>query len=208
MARYTLSLCRLCRREGVKMFLKGDRCYTDKCALDRRAYAPGQHGITRSKFSGYGVQLREKQKVKRIYGILEAQFENYVKKAEKARGVTGADLLISLERRLDNTIFRMGFTNSRQESRQLVRHGHFRINGKPVNIPSYQIKVGDSIELKEKSKKMKRIIESLKSLDRRGTPNWIEINRDAMKGSIKALPTRADITMSIEEKLIVEYYSR
>lgn len=208
MARYTGSLCRLCRREGVKLFLKGDRCYTDKCAIERRGYAPGQHGLSRSKHSDYGVQLREKQKVRRIYGILEAQFKNSVLKAIRQRGVSGEHLLILLERRLDNVIFRMGFANSRQEARQLVRHGHFRINGKKINIPSYLLRVGDVIEVKEKSKKVQRIIESLKTLDRRGTPGWIEVERNAMRGSLKALPTRADVTMPIEEKLIVEYYSR
>lgn len=208
MARYSDSQCRICRRQGAKLFLKGDRCYTDKCAIERRAYPPGQHGVSRSKHSDYGVQLKEKQKVRRMYGLLEKQFSNYVKKAEKIRGVTGEILLALLERRLDNTIFRMGFSNSRQEARQLVRHGHFKINDKKINIPSYILKVGDTVEVTDKSKKVQRIIDSLKNLDRRGTPNWITIDRDAMKGSVTAMPSRADITMPIEEQLIVEFYSR
>ena len=208
MARYTESQCRLCRRQGVKLFLKGDRCYTDKCAIERRAYAPGQHGISRGKYSDYGMQLKEKQKVRRMYGVLEKQFEKYVKIASKTKGITGDNLLEILERRLDNVVFRLGYSNSRQEARQLVRHGHFMVNGRKVNIPSFLVKVGDTIDLKEKSKKVQRIVDSLKSLDRRGTPNWDSIDRDTMKGSIVAMPVRADITMPIEEQQIVEYYSR
>ncbi len=208
MARYKDSQCRICRRQGVKLFLKGDRCYTDKCAIERRGYPPGQHGLSRSKHSDYGVQLREKQKVRRMYGLLEKQFELYVRKAEKMRGVTGEILLSLLERRLDNAVFRMGYANSRQEARQLVKHGHFNVNNKKVSIPSYILKVGDSVEVKEKSKKVVRIIEALKNLDRRGTPSWITIDKDAMKASVISMPARSEITMPIEEQLIVEFYSR
>lgn len=208
MARYKDSLCRVCRREGLKLFLKGDRCYTDKCAIERRAYAPGQHGLSRSKLSGYGIQLREKQKVRKVYGIMEKQFENYAIKASKKHGVTGETLLQFLERRFDNVVFRLGFTTTRQEARQLVRHGHFKLNGRKVSIPSCLVSVGDSVEVIDKSRKVGKIVESLKGLDRRGIPNWLEIDRDAMKGTVKALPTRADITMPIQESLIVEYYSR
>ncbi len=208
MARYTGPSCRLCRRENMELFLKGERCYTDKCAIKRRNYPPGQHGQGRSKTSDYGVQLREKQKVRRIYGLLEKQFRGYFQEADRMRGVTGENLLSLLERRLDNAIYRLGFASSRTESRQLVRHGHFTINGRKVNIPSIQIKVGDVIELREKSRKVAAVIDSLEAVVRRGIPQWVELERDAFKGVIKSLPVREDITTPIQEQLIVELYSK
>ncbi len=208
MARYTKSVCRLCRRENLKLFLKGERCYTEKCAIDRRSYPPGQHGQDRKKFSAYGAQLREKQKVKRLYGLLENQFRNTFKKADRQKGITGEVLLSFLERRLDNTVYRLGFTNSRNEARQLVRHNHFLVNQSKVNIPSYLVKPGDVIEVREKSKKVVRILEALGGVDRRGVPQWLELDKEQLKGNVKALPTREDITIPIQEKLIVELYSK
>ena len=208
MARYTKSNCRLCRRENLKLFLKGERCYTEKCAIERRNYPPGQHGQNRRKFSDYGAQLREKQKVKRLYGILENQFHNTFKEADRQRGITGEILLSLLERRLDNTIYRLGFANSRNEARQLVRHNHFLVNQTKVNIPSYIVKPGDIIQLREKSKKIVRILEALEGVARRGVPQWLDLDKEQMKGSVKALPTREDITIPIQEKLIVELYSK
>ncbi|OGP96117.1 MAG: 30S ribosomal protein S4 [Deltaproteobacteria bacterium RBG_16_47_11] len=208
MARYTQSVCRLCRRENLKLFLKGERCYTEKCAVDRRNYAPGQHGQSRKKVSDYGAQLREKQKVRRIYGLLENQFRNIFKKADQQKGITGETLLHLLERRLDNIVYRLGFANSRNEARQLVLHSHFLVNHSKVNIPSYLVKPGDAIELREKSKKVVRILEALEGVARRGVPQWLELDKDQMKGQMKALPTREDITIPIQEKLIVELYSK
>ncbi len=208
MARYTKSVCRLCRRENLKLFLKGERCYTEKCAIDRRNYPPGQHGQSRKKFSDYGTQLREKQKVKRLYGILENQFRNTFKEADRQKGITGEILLSLLERRLDNTVYRLGFANSRNEARQLVKHSHFLVNQTKVNIPSYLVKPGDIIQLREKSKKVVRILESLEGVARRGVPQWLELDKEQLKGSVKALPTREDITIPIQEKLIVELYSK
>ncbi len=208
MARHTESLCRLCRRENLKLFLKGERCYTEKCAYDRRNYPPGQHGQDRKKFSAYGTQLREKQKVKRMYGILENQFRNIFKEADRQKGITGETLLSLLERRLDNIVYRLGFANSRNEARQLVRHNHFLVNQSKVNIPSYLVKPGDAIELREKSKKVVRILEALEGVARRGVPQWLELDKDLMKGSVKGLPTREDITIPIQEKLIVELFSK
>jgi len=208
LARYTKSNCRLCRRENLKLFLKGERCYTEKCAIERRNYPPGQHGQNRRKFSDYGAQLREKQKVKRLYGILENQFHNTFKEADRQRGITGEILLSLLERRLDNTIYRLGFANSRNEARQLVRHNHFLVNQTKVNIPSYIVKPGDIIQLREKSKKIVRILEALEGVARRGVPQWLDLDKEQMKGSVKALPTREDITIPIQEKLIVELYSK
>ena len=208
MARYTQSVCRLCRRENLKLFLKGERCYTEKCAVDRRSYAPGQHGQSRKKVSDYGAQLREKQKVRRIYGLLENQFRITFKKADQQKGITGENLLAFLERRLDNIVYRLGFANSRKEARQLVLHGHFRVNHSKVNVPSYLVKPGDAIELREKSKKVVRILEALEGVARRGVPPWLELDKDQMRGHIKALPARADITLPIQEKLIVELYSK
>lgn len=208
MARYTGPSCRLCRRENTELFLKGERCYTDKCAIKRRNYPPGQHGQGRSKTSDYGVQLREKQKVRRIYGILENQFRGYFERADRLKGVTGENLLFLLERRLDNIVYRLGFAASRIEARQLVRHGHFCLNGKKVTIPSIQIKTGDVVELREKSRKVAAINESLEAVVRRGIPQWLELDKGAFKGAVKTLPVREDITMPIQEQLIVELYSK
>ena len=208
MARYTKTNCRLCRRENLKLFLKGERCYTEKCAYDRRNYPPGQHGQSRKKFSEYGTQLREKQKVKRIYGILENQFRNIFKEADRQKGITGETLLALLERRLDNIVYRLGFANSRDEARQLVRHNHFLVNQSKVNIPSYFVKPGDVIELREKSKKVVRVLEALEGVARRGVPPWLELDKDQLKGSMKGLPGREDVTLPIQEKLIVELYSK
>jgi len=208
LARYTKTNCRLCRRENLKLFLKGERCYTEKCAYDRRNYPPGQHGQSRKKFSDYGTQLREKQKVKRIYGIFENQFRNIFKEADRQKGITGETLLALLERRLDNIVYRLGFANSRDEARQLVRHNHFLVNQSKVNIPSYLVKPGDVIELREKSKKVVRVLEALEGVARRGVPQWLELDKDQMKGSMKGLPAREDITLPIQEKLIVELYSK
>jgi small subunit ribosomal protein S4 len=208
LARYTQSVCRLCRRENLKLFLKGERCYTEKCAVDRRSYAPGQHGQSRKKVSDYGAQLREKQKVRRIYGLLENQFRITFKKADRQKGITGENLLALLERRLDNIVYRLGFANSRNEARQLVLHGHFMVHQSKVNIPSYLVKPGDVIELREKSKKVVRILEALEGVARRGVPQWLELDKDQMKGQVKALPNREDITIPIQEKLIVELYSK
>jgi small subunit ribosomal protein S4 len=208
MARYTGSVCRLCRRENLKLMLKGDRCYSDKCAIERRPYPPGQHGQTRKKFTDYGIQLREKQKVKRIYGLLERQFRSLYANAARRKGVTGENLLVSLELRLDNVVYRIGFASTHAEARQLVRHGHFRVNGKKVTIPSYAIKKGDVVGLKDKSKKNQHIVDNLAAVDRRGKISWLELNKDEFKGTINALPTREDITMPIQEQLIVELYSK
>lgn len=206
MARYTGPVCRLCRREGIKLYLKGDKCYSDKCPVSRRAYAPGQHGQNRKKLSNYGLQLREKQKAKRIYGILETQFREYYEKADRAKGITGENLLRLLEKRLDNTVFRMGFASSRSEARQLVRHGHFTVNGKKVNIPSYQVKVGDVIAVKETSRsseKFKGLAEVAKT-----TPQWLEVDMDKLEGKVAAEPKREDIDIPVQETLIVELYSK
>ena len=209
MARYIEASCRLCRRENLKLFLKGDRCYTDKCGFERRSYAPGQHGQRRGrKVSDYGIQLREKQKVKRIYGIFEKQFRGYYHKAERQRGITGTNLLILLERRLDNIAYRMGFASSRDQARQLVRHDHFTVNGSKVNIPSYQVKSGDVIEVKEKSKKIPVIQEAMETVVRREKPPWLEVESDNLRGVVKAFPRREELTMPINEQLIVELYSK
>ncbi|MRR08102.1 MAG: 30S ribosomal protein S4 [Deltaproteobacteria bacterium] len=208
MARYTGPSCRLCRRENVELFLKGERCYTDKCAIKRRNYPPGQHGQGRPKVSNYGIQLREKQKVRRIYGVLEKQFRGYFEEADRMKGVTGENLLSLLERRLDNVVYRLGFASSRTEARILVRHNHFTLNGRKANIPSIQLKAGDVIELKEKSRKIACINESLDAVVRRGIPQWLELDKDGFKGVVKLLPAREDIAMPIQEQLIVELYSK
>ena len=192
----------------MKLFLKGERCYTEKCAVDRRTYAPGQHGQSRKKLSDYGAQLREKQKVRRIYGLLENQFQNTFEEADQQKGITGENLLMLLERRLDNIVYRLGFANSRNEARQLVLHRHFTVNQTQVNIPSYLVKPGDVIALKEKSKKVVRIQEAMEGMARRGVPQWLELDKDQFKGQVKALPTREEITIPIQEKLIVELYSK
>jgi small subunit ribosomal protein S4 len=209
LARYTGASCRLCRRENLKMFLKGDRCYSDKCAFERRSFAPGQHGQNRfRKVSGYAVQLREKQKVKQMYGMLEAQFRRYFEKAERTKGVTGEILLLMLERRLDNVLYRSGFASSRDQARQMVRHNFFMINGKKVNIPSYQVKPTDVINLKEKNVKNALIVDNLEGAVRRGLPSWLELDQTKFQCVVKALPNRDEITMPIQEQLIVELYSK
>jgi small subunit ribosomal protein S4 len=207
-ARYTGAVCRLCRREGLKLFLKGERCYTDKCAIERRNYPPGEHGQARPKFSEYSVQLREKQKLRRMYGVLEGQFRRYFAMADRAKGVTGETLLQLLERRLDNTVYRIGFATSRAEARQLVRHGHFRVNGRKVNVPSYLVRAGDTVTVRDRSQKVTRIQESLELAQRRGVPDWLEITPESFAGRVKSLPARSDLTMPINEKLVVELYSK
>lgn len=209
MARYRGSVCRICRRENMKLFLKGDRCYSDKCAFDRRSYAPGQHGQRRrGKVSDYGIQLREKQKVKRLYGLSEKQFRLFFSRADRQKGITGTNLLVLLERRLDNVVYRLGFVNSRAQGRQFVRHNHFLVNGKKVNIPSYMIQADDVVEVREKSKKIQSINDSLDAVVRRGIPQWLELEKDSFRGMIKGFPVREDITMPIQEQLIVELYSK
>lgn len=209
MARYTDAVCRLCRREGQKLFLKGDRCYTDKCAVVRRSYAPGQHGQgRRSKVSEYGTQLREKQKAKRYYGVLERQFEGYFELASKKKGQTGENLLSILESRLDNVVYRLGFAMSRAEARQLVRHGHFTVNGKKVNIPSYLVKQGEIISLKDSSKSLEKIKAVIEANSFRQPPKWLDFDRNAMVAKVVALPEKDDIDLPIQEHLIVEYYSK
>ncbi len=208
MARYRESVCRLCRRESIKLFLKGDRCYSDKCAFERREYAPGDHGQGRRKTSDYGVQLREKQKLKRIYGLLERQFRGYFHKADRQRGITGTNLLVFLEKRLDNMVFRMGFASSRTEARQLVRHSHFTVNGQKVNVPSYLVKVGDVIQVRERSRNVLRIQEAMETVARRGVPSWLELDKNDFKATVKALPAREDLTMPVQEQLVVELYSK
>jgi len=209
LSRYRGSVCRLCRRENLKLYLKGDRCYSDKCAFDRRSYPPGQHGQRRGgKISDYGLQLREKQKVKRSYCLSEKQFKLTFEKADSKKGITGINLLLILEQRLDNVIYRLGFSNSRPQARQLVRHGHFLVNGKKVNIPSYQIKTGDVVEIREKSRAMQVITDSLEAVVRRSMPQWLELEKENFKGMIKGVPVREDITMPIQENQIVELYSR
>lgn len=199
----------MCRRENLKLFLKGERCYSDKCSFERRAYAPGQHGQNRfRKVSDYAVQLREKQKVKHMYGMLEGQFRRYFHIADQAKGVTGENLLSMLERRLDNVIYRLGFAGSRDQARQLIRHNHFQIGGKKVNIPSYQVKPGEVISLKEKSRKNALVIENLEGVARRGVPSWLELDKGNFQGTVKAMPNRDEITMPIQEQLIVELYSK
>lgn len=209
MARYTGPVCRLCRRENVKLFLKGDRCYTDKCAVERRNYAPGQHGQGRPKVSDYGTQLREKQRVRRTYGLLEGQFHSYFEKADRMKGVTGENLLVLLESRLDSMVYRMGFATSRTEARLLVRQGHFQVNGRRVNIPSYLLRVGNVVMLREKSQQVVRFNEALDGVMRRGLPTWVELDRKGYKGTVKTLPVREEMTNpAFQEHLIVELYSK
>ena len=209
MARYTDSSCRLCRREGLKLFSKGDRCYSEKCSFERRDYVPGDHGqMHKKQRSDYGVQLREKQKLKRMYGLLEKQFRSYFEKADKQKGITGTNLLILLERRMDNMVYRMGFSNSRDEARQLVTHGHFLVNSKPVNIPSYLLKAGDVITVKEGSRNITRIQEAVETVTRRGVPQWLALDKENFNATIKMLPVREDLTMPVQEQLVVELYSK
>ena len=208
MARYTGAVCRLCRREGQKLFLKGERCYTDKCGIQRRAYAPGQHGQGRKKLSGYGLQLREKQKARRYYGVLEGQFRHYFELANKKAGVTGENLLAILESRLDNVVYRLGFGTSRPEARQLVRHGHFTVNGQKVNIPSYLVKVGDVIAIKEESKSSEKIKNVIDITASRVIPKWLDLDNNTLTGKVVAVAEREDIDLPLEEHLIVELYSK
>ncbi len=209
MARYRGSVCRICRRENMKLFLKGDRCYSDKCAFDRRGYAPGQHGQRRrGKPSDYGIQLREKQKVKNTYGLSEKQFRLFFNKADRQKGITGTNLLVLLERRLDNVVYRLGFANSRTQGRHFVRHNHFLVNGERVNIPSFLVKIGDTVEVAEKSRKVQAIVDSLDAVVRRGMPQWITVEKENFKGEIKSFPVREDLTLPMQEQLIVELYSK
>lgn len=208
MARYIGPVCKLCRREGAKLFLKGDRCYSEKCSHDRRPYAPGQHGQARVKFSEYGLRLREKQKVRRIYGVLERQFRKYFGEADRTKGVTGENLLALLERRLDNVIFRLGFAATRSEARQLVLHQHITVNGKRVNIPSYVVRVGDKVAVREKSREIARVKESVEGAERRGPLTWLELDKATFTGTVKTLPVREEVGLDIKEQLIVEFYSR
>ena len=208
MARYLGSACRLCRREGTKLFLKGDRCFTEKCAIEKRAYPPGMHGQGRTRFSDFGVQLREKQKVKRMYGLLENQLRSTFARAARMKGRAGENLLILLERRLDNVVFRLGFATSRNEARQLVRHGHFAIDGRKASTPSIQVRSGQVVTVREKSRKVVRIAAALETLEGRAVPQWLEIDKDNFAGTIKQMPVREDVTLPIEEQLIVELYSR
>mgnify|MGYP001829032331 CR=1 FL=1 len=208
MARHTGPVCRLCRREGTKLFLKGDRCFKEKCAFERRGYAPGQHGRRRSKIQGYGIQLREKQKVKRTYGVLERQFRNYFARAAKSKGITGTMLLQMLERRLDNVVYRLGFASSRSMARQLVSHGHIQVNGRKVTVGSALVRPGSVIALREKSRKNEQVKICLDTAKGRGVPSWLELDADQFQGTVKQLPTREDIAMPVQEQLIVELYSK
>ena len=209
MARYIGPVCRLCRREGMKLFLKGERCYTEKCAIEKRNFAAGQHGKTRkSKMQGYGIQLREKQKVKRIYGVLEDQFRGYFEQAERTRGITGVTLLQLLERRLDNVAYRVGFATSRPAARQLVRHGHFTVNGRKVDIPSFSVKPGDVVAVRQSSKEAPAIVHALEEVKGRGVPEWLQFDAAALAAKIGSIPTREQINLPVQEQLIVELYSK
>jgi small subunit ribosomal protein S4 len=192
----------------MKLFLKGERCFTEKCAVERRPYPPGQQGQGRHKFSEYGIQLREKQKVRRIYGVLERQFRTYYYEAARKKGITGELLLLMLERRLDNVVYRLGFAASRSEARLLVRHGHVLVNGRRVNVPSFQVKPGNTVVIREKSQKIGRVMEALQNVEKRGLPQWLEVDADKFAGVVKGMPAREDITMPIQEQLIVELYSK
>jgi len=208
MGRYLDSACRICRREGLKLFLKAQRCNTEKCAFERREYFPGQHGQQRSKLSDYGVQLREKQKVKKLYGLLERQFRGTFHRAERRKGITGENLLLMLESRLDNIVYRMGFAGSRAEARQFVRHGHIRVNEKKATIPSASVAVGDLVSIREKSREIPRVLEALEAIERRGIPTWLEIDKKTFTGKVKAFPSREELTLPMQEQLIVELYSK
>lgn len=208
MARYTGAVCRLCRREGGKLFLKGERCYSDKCSVTRRAYAPGQHGQSRKKVSEYGIQLREKQKTRRFYGVLEKQFEGYFETAERKPGMTGQNLLRILESRLDNVVYRLGLATSRAEARQLVVHGHYTVNGKKVNIPSFQVKEGDVVAVCEKSRNSVKIKAIVETCGARPVPMWLDLNKETLEAKIVRMPNREDIDLDVQELLIVEYYSK
>lgn len=202
------SVCRLCRRENTKLFLKGDRCFTDKCAFERRPYPPGQHGQSRLKFSEFALQLREKQKAKRYYGLSEKQFQRYFELADQSKEITGTELLRYLELRLDNVVYTLGYASSRREARQLISHNHFLVNGKRVNIASYVVRKGDVVEVAQKSREMNKILAGIQSVSRRTMPSWLEADHGAFKGTIKDAPSRDEISMPVEESMIVEYYSR
>lgn len=208
MARYTGSVCRICRRENMKLYLKGDRCYSDKCAYERRSYPPGQHGQGRGKLSGYGLQLREKQKIRRMYGILENQFKLYFKESDRQKGITGTNLLVLMERRLDNTVYRLGFASSRAQARQLVRHNHFLVNDKKVNIPSYLLRVGDVVSVREGSRQLVAINEALEALPRRGLLPWLDLDKAKYVGVFKSYPAREEMNLPVQEQLVVELYSK
>lgn len=208
MARYIGAVCRICRREGEKLFIKGDRCYTEKCAIERRKYPPGQHGQGFKKLSDYGVQLREKQKVRKMYGLLEKQFRRYFYDADRAKGITGEVLLQLIERRLDTIVFRMGFAPNRRRARQLIGHGHILVNGKKVNLPSYSIKRGDLVEVKEASRDMAEIVDSLSKSEHRGLPGWVEVESANFQGKVLHIPSRDEIQLPVQEQLIVELYSK
>jgi len=208
LARYTGMNCRICRRETMKLYLKGDRCYSDKCAVERRNFPPGQHGQGRGKFSDYGLQLREKQRIKRMYGLLEKQFKMYFKEADRQKGVTGTNFLVLLERRLDNTVYRLGFANSRDQARQLVRHKHILVNGKKVDIPSYLLRPGDTISVVEDSKSLAYINDALNALPRRGLGPWLELDKGKYEGIFRTLPTREEMNLPVQEQLVVEFYSK
>jgi small subunit ribosomal protein S4 len=208
-ARYSGPVCRLCRRERMKLFLKGDRCFKEKCAVERRNFPPGQHGTRRGRRTlGYGLQLREKQKVKRIYGVLESQFRNYFEEADRRKGITGENLLVMLERRLDNVVYSLGFAASRAQARQLVRHGHVHVDGRKISIPSYQVKANQSVVVKEASRKNPLVRSSVETARGRGVPEWLELDAENVSGKVLRLPTREDIKLPIQEQLIVELYSR
>lgn len=208
MARYTDAVCRLCRRENVKLYLKGERCFSDKCAVSKRSYAPGQHGQRRAKLSEYGLQLREKQKAKRTYGLMETQFRRYFDRASRSKEVTGAELLVLLERRLDNVVYVMGFATSRAQARQLIRHGHMWVNGHKTNIPSLLVKQGDVVEPREKSRNIDLLREAMERLGQRQLPEWVHVDAQSMRGVVQALPKREDLTTPFQEQLIVELYSK
>ncbi len=208
MARYTQSDCKRCRREGMKLYLKGDRCFKDKCAMEKRSYAPGQHGRRRGKAKEYGLQLREKQKVKRVYGILEKQFRRYFREADRRKGITGEVLLTLLETRLDSVSYNLGFGSSRSQARQIVKHGHVLVNNRPVDIPSYQLREGDLVSIREKSRKNELLKESVESMSGKGVPEWLELNPDKFEGRVLRTPKRDDIKLPVQEQLIVELYSR
>lgn len=208
MARYTDAVCRLCRRENMKLYLKGERCFSDKCAVNKRNYAPGQHGQRRTKLSEYGLQLREKQKVKRTYGVLESQFRRYFQRAARSKEVTGSELLVLLERRLDNVVYLMGFAESRAQARQLVHHGHMRVNGRRVDIPSFLIKPGDVVEPSTKSRELDVLRNAMERLAQKQVPAWLHVDMQQMRGTVQVLPKRQDLTVSFHEQLIVELYSK
>jgi len=208
LARYTGLNCRICRRETMKLYLKGDRCYSDKCAVERRNFPPGQHGQNRGKLSDYGLQLREKQKIKRMYGLMEKQFKTYFKEADRQKGVTGTNFLVLLERRLDNTVYRLGFASSRDQARQLVRHNHFLVNGRKVNIPSYLLRPGDRVSVRENCRNVAVINEALEAVPRRGVPAWLELDKANFEGIFKTMPTREEMNLPVQEQLVVEFYSK